>query len=30
MITETARHAAIENNKRRMARLIRLLREADE
>jgi hypothetical protein len=30
MITEAARHATIENNKRRIARLVRLLRETDE
>jgi hypothetical protein len=30
MFTEAARHASIENNKRRIARLVRLLRETDE
>ena len=30
MLTEAARHASIENNKRRIARLVRLLRETDE
>jgi hypothetical protein len=30
MITEAARHATIENNKRRIARLVRLLREIDK